>query len=185
MYNLPPNYETIDLTKEPDYVLTKINYFKQLASAEWFQIFSSSGSTISECIRDNHYTHFARPAKKKNDLNEEILNKAFAEAIKYNPKIAAENKDNQILQEKLKELIANIGHHLEFLDNCYDRPLVESDWFIYKRNKDWQFFDQPNSFAKQTPRYLMKLHGFTDFAVAVRETPKPRFKCDKPYPFGY
>ena len=43
----------------------------------------------------------------------------------------------------------------------------------------------PGSWRGMTIPANCKLEGYRIDAVATREQPKPRFKTDKPWPFGY
>ena len=54
------------------------------------------------------------------------------------------------------------------------------DLFIYKNKIKWEAI---NDWEGSTAKSHMAIA--IDFTVAVKEDAAPRFKCDKPYPFGY
>ncbi len=69
------------------------------------------------------------------------------------------------------------------LENFQDYILQTGDRFaIYEDQKWW---DTVSAYAGYSPKTIRKKWGDNILRVAVKSIEKPRFKCDKPYPYGY
>ena len=194
-FEVPKNFE---LVTDVDYVIkTGDKFLTQRTSSKgfvtysgWRSVSSSVGHTVSDksIVSKNTFKFFARSTVKSSPVEDTAFSKLKEMFDSMDGVVVKQKKaikKNLEKQDTLNWPEPPDGYVFE--DNL-NYILKRGDKFIADKyglkNGSWNTI---NSFAGSTPEKLKRLHYYDVFAVAIKgDVPMvPRFKTNKPYPFGW